>query len=489
MRTVVTPAMRSTGRKSKFRHKTFIRVFLLLALAWMVLEAAIVYWVDPLQFYRKASFYQPVFSREQRYQNPGIALHYDYNTIIIGSSMTENFVPSHVDRKLGVKSVKLSIEGSTAKEHHYIAEVAIRTGKVKRVLWGLDYFSLRQSVRDDQGEFPYYLYDRNPWNDYRYLLNLSSMRQVAHAALSSLRGTGTDHDLELLNNWDKAANYGTGQVIQAWEKAKYAEQGYGTNEDSLGSVKKSFDDNIVSLVKAHPEIRFQFYYPPYSILRHQVWYATNKVRYGNQLKMKKYMFDRLRPYPNAEIYEFQQKSEITYDLDQYKDLSHHSQAVNERIIDAIAANRNRVTADNVEEAISQLEREVTHLMVEPSGEVISAFIEVNGKEPSLAPAPAMIGKRLSVPLKAWLSALGATFSYDAQSETLTAVRNTHKLILRAGSRQVGIDGLTVEWAAAPEIRGGSMMAPLVEVSSALGCPVKESASGKYLRTYSVTAIR
>ena len=104
--------------------------------------------IDPLQFYHKATWYSPVFSTEQRYQNPGLARNYDYDTIIIGTSMTENFIPAEVDKALGGKTLKLSIRGSTADEHFKIASLALQTGKVKKVLWGLDMISpLRLEIK------------------------------------------------------------------------------------------------------------------------------------------------------------------------------------------------------------------------------------------------------------------------------------------------------------------------------------------------------
>jgi len=84
--------------------------------------------IDPLQFYHSA-FYKPVFSKQQRYQNPGLVKNYKYDTIIIGSSMSENNVPSYLNAKMEVNALKLSIMGSSAKEQYIIAILAQDTGK------------------------------------------------------------------------------------------------------------------------------------------------------------------------------------------------------------------------------------------------------------------------------------------------------------------------------------------------------------------------
>src|SRR5579871_3770468 len=119
-----------------------------------------VYAIDPLQLFRRAP-YAAVFSTNERYQLPGLARNYDYDTVIVGSSMAQNFYLGYADRELRARTLKLAISGSSAHEQFLILNVALRTGKVKRVVWSLDQWEFRgspQRVRDDLGVFPYDLY-------------------------------------------------------------------------------------------------------------------------------------------------------------------------------------------------------------------------------------------------------------------------------------------------------------------------------------------
>jgi hypothetical protein len=293
--------------------------------------------------------------------------------------MTQNFVPTYVNEKLGSKTMKLSMEGSTSKEHYLIANLAMGTGKVKKVIWGLDYFSLRggkDMVRDDQGGFPYYLYDNNIWNDQKYLFNISTVKDFAKTyAKDVLEGGRKAKNLDKLNNWDAYANYSAERVLKNWNDAKVLEVSYGKNEDSLDSVKETFHQNIYSLVKSHPEIEFVFYYPPYSVLRQQVWYQLNPKRYENQEFMKKYMVNEFSKLPNATVYDFQSLKEITFDLNKYKDISHHSQQVNEFIIDSIAAGKYQATPDNIEHLNAALDEQVRTLDVSVFDSVEEASVK------------------------------------------------------------------------------------------------------------------
>jgi len=71
--------------------------------------------IDPLQQYRQASFYKPYFSN-QRFMNPGMVKTADYNTLIIGTSTSENFVPEEVNKTLNIISLKVPFNGGTAYE-------------------------------------------------------------------------------------------------------------------------------------------------------------------------------------------------------------------------------------------------------------------------------------------------------------------------------------------------------------------------------------
>ncbi|MFD2614004.1 hypothetical protein [Paenibacillus gansuensis] len=352
------------------KPKTFLLGFVAFSVLFAGLVMAFTYIVDPFQYYRKATWYEPLFSLEERFQNPGLAKNYDYDTIIIGSSMTQNFVPSYVNRKLGVQTMKLSMEGSTSKEHNLIANVALKTGKVKNVIWGLDYFSLRggkDSVRDDQGGFPMFFYDKNPFNDVKYLFNLTTMKEMVKIGDGLLKGDRKVKNLDYLNNWNAYAQYGAGRVLKNWQTARALEVDYGKNEDSLDSVKETFEANILNLVRSRPEVQFLFYYPPYSVLRQEVWYDLNKKRYENQDYMRKYMVEQLTALPNVKMYDFQTEKSITFDLNQYKDISHHSQKVNEYIIDSIAQDRHRATAGNIDELNTALNEQVRTLDVSVFG--------------------------------------------------------------------------------------------------------------------------
>ncbi len=327
--------------------------------------------VDPFQFYRQAAFYRPSFSTEQRYQNPGLARNFSYDTIIIGSSMTENFVPSYVDEKLGIKSLKLSMSGASAREENLIVQLAINTGQVKNILWGLDYGSLKGApnrVRDEDVPFPYYFYDQNPYNDLPYLVSISTLKSSIIAIRNPYQpGLLLNADLEYLNNWNAWSKFGRDGLMKMWQDEQMKKNAgvklYDNMDGSFPAMRASFDQNILPLIRQNPEVNFVIYYPPYSILRYRSIFEEDPALFYSELQIKRCIYTQLNNYTNIRIYDFQSDSSLNTRLEKYKDYSHHSQEFNEYIIDSIARKDKRylVTPWNLETMLDDLKTQVETL--------------------------------------------------------------------------------------------------------------------------------
>ena len=90
----------------------------LLALS-LCLVVGVVVLVDPFEIYHPAWFYQPAYSSAtQAYSNAGIAKTHEYDSVIIGTSVSENCTPSVYDAALGGRFVKLCMNGGTARERN-----------------------------------------------------------------------------------------------------------------------------------------------------------------------------------------------------------------------------------------------------------------------------------------------------------------------------------------------------------------------------------
>ncbi|WP_410514752.1 stalk domain-containing protein [Paenibacillus sp. BR2-3] len=451
------------------RSKIAVGYFFLFTMIIAVIMVALMVFLDPLQFYHRSTWYTPVFSKEQRYQNPGLAKNFDYDTIIIGTSMTENFLPSEVNKSLGGTTMKLSIEGSTVEEHNKIASVALKTGKVKKVLWGLDYFSLKNADEQDLKTFPDYMYDDNFWNDYKYWFNASVYEQFGTSIKDMLTGK-KNKDLEHLNNWSAAFSYTKKRVAKLYYEQRASEVYFGLNEENIEQLQQRFDTYIAPLIKEYPDVEFNFYYPPYSVMRQVAWYSSNPTRFNNQLEMRKWMFQQFDKYSNVRLYDFQAEPEWTFNLDLYKDLSHHSGQVNSWIAEAIGKDdvRFRVTSDNIDPLNKILITQATTAAMDKEGNVSSYDIQINGKSIVFTERSVQGDGELFLSAKEIASTLGATLTWDSSTKTATLANDSTTIKMTAGKNSANVDGNEAALENPLVLLAGTAMVPAQFVSEQFG---------------------
>ncbi|REJ19494.1 MAG: hypothetical protein C6W59_04090 [Paenibacillaceae bacterium] len=462
-------------RKRSAMHKRTIGWFFLGCMLFASMFILLACVVDPLQLYHKPWFYKPVYTTEERYQNAGLAKNYEYETIIIGSSMTENFFPSKVEEAIGGKTMKLSFRGSYVDEQYMAAKLALGTGQVKTVLWGLDYFALKTNINEGQNAFPYYLYDRNFLNDYKYWFNYTHYERLIRGLVRQYR-TGHVQGLEGLYNWNFSVKFGEDVTIRHYRKALTEEAiaAKVNEEDPLEVVQGNFNKYVLSLIEAHPDVKFLIYYPPYSILRHVVWRETNPERYEYQLFMKEWMYEQFSRFPNVEVYDFQTEADWSFHLDYYKDMSHHHQDINTWIAQAIGRRDPKylVTADNVRDFVEELDRQVDEAAVSDDDRLfrVRVFLDDGGGLTPISLGTLMIGNggNLRVPAKGLAELLGAELEWERETKHLRLTAGDRTFELTVGETTALADGETIELTDPAQLIGGTTFVPLAETAAAFG---------------------
>ena len=84
----------------------WIKIFFGLSLIGVLFVGGVNYIVDPFQQYRVKTFYPIAFTNE-RYQNAGLSKNFEYDSLILGTSMTENFILDEVEKKLNFNKTKV----------------------------------------------------------------------------------------------------------------------------------------------------------------------------------------------------------------------------------------------------------------------------------------------------------------------------------------------------------------------------------------------
>ena len=314
-------------------------VLLFLSLGGII---ALVAWVDPFEIYHQATmFIPPITNGTQNYANAGIAKSYAYDSVIIGSSMTENFTPSQLDALLGGSFVKLCINGGSPYNHKQMMDLAFSTHDVTRVLYGADVEALTYFYTTPKTEMPEYLYDDDLFNDVRYWFNKSVLAKYVPQTLRTFGRT--DPALrDTMYMWGDLYPYGKEAALANVRiTAGAVEQEPPSDDPQLSQQSRlNVEYNILPYLEAHPDTEFIFFFPPYSLARWYEFYASGVL--GYHLAQKEALVSRLLPYDNVRIYDFQAELSWITDLSNYIDAGHYGPWINDAIIEAVAADEYRV---------------------------------------------------------------------------------------------------------------------------------------------------
>lgn len=296
----------------KLSSKGFFYGFLGVLLGLIVLLSALNFWVDPYQFYRKNEAY--LVSKNLQFRNPGLAKNYEYETVILGTSIAHAIRPTQVDSVYNTKTMKLTLTGSTMREQFLMGTIALNTGQVKHVIWGVDYFTATRpytkALHDDT--FPFYLYDDNFFNDWNFLFNISNLELTFETLMGGHRGE---------NDWnqlDKQYTSGTGLEVIMKRHQVDSYDFPGDLPKIRENLVANIDHNLYELIVAHPEVEFDLYLPPYTIL-----FFESDRSFERNSEFKLLLWETLGALSNVRIHDFQADERYSWDFNRYFDTYHH----------------------------------------------------------------------------------------------------------------------------------------------------------------------
>jgi hypothetical protein len=314
--------------------RRYVRWLLLPALALAVGVGVFNFVVDPLQFYRQATFYPPRYSTNQRYQNPALARTLDFDTVVLGTSHLENARPSVIARTLGGRALKLAVAGSVIHEQSLLAGLALERGTVRRVVWGIDFnaFAIVGRVATEHGPFPMHLYRGPLAAAGPYLLSWGTLGD----SVAALRARAPV-DLDALNAWPDYA-YGPDRVHGDWDLQQQRwtprlRRHWTDGVPRWDGLVAGFDAEVLAHARAHPETRFDLVFLPYTLLEYANDFRLDDKRLSQRLALVEQARRLAVDLPNVRVWDFGPDLAIATDLSLYKDLTH----VHPRVLESLLA--------------------------------------------------------------------------------------------------------------------------------------------------------
>ncbi len=321
----------------------------------------LVYDVDPFVHFHAPKTGKYYYSlNNQRSQNDGIIRHFEYDGMLVGTSMTECFKTSDAERLFGGKFVKICLSGASFEETAQNIDRAFRRNKdLKVVIRGIDmvkFFDDAHTMRTDLGVYPTYLYDENPFNDIEYLLNGDVINRSYDMKFSKT-GTPGITSFDDYSNYQASSTFGINAVCPGGPTVyEPVEEAHLTDEEKE-IIRKNIEMNVIRPALEHPDAEFYLFIPPYSL----VWWNDTKCQ-GNmirQFEANEYVAGLLTGYENIRLFSFNDRTDVTGDINNYMDLTHYAEWVNTMILEWIATGEGELTAENYSERLSR-EREILY---------------------------------------------------------------------------------------------------------------------------------
>lgn len=275
-----------------------------------------------------------------------------YDSILLGSSVAENFNNQWFQEEFGGTLVKGIQASASIADLQYLLSIAFEYQNITRVFYSLDTTSLMADTDHtfERAGVPLYLMNRNFLDDFPYWWNKDILFEKIPYML--IQSWFLDYDEGLSYQWghwktfdaiDTLSRY---TPIEESKDMKVAEYYKDINELNIALITES--------IESHPETEFYFFFPPVSLL----WWDDVYLRGDTEayLQVLSTTISRLLSYENVKIYGFQVEEEYVLQLDHYMDNVHFSPEVNKYMVDCMANNQNEITTDTLKVYMEKLQQ-------------------------------------------------------------------------------------------------------------------------------------
>lgn len=334
------------------KEKIWVLVFLSVLIAGICLTVWAVVTIDPY-FHFHAPLTDRYFYRldSERNQNDGVTRHFAYTGLITGTSHTENFKASEAEALWGGRFIKIPYAGGSYREiGESVARALERNPKIKTVIRGLDIEYLldeKDWMRDDMGVMPSYLYDEDLLNDIHYVLNRDVVFDRICGMLLEKNGarfkpglTGFDD----YTSWHGKAPYGAREVCPEGLINPEPVPQDPLPEESRDRLLEGFRQNITGLADLYPETEFCLFLTPYSLAWWRDAVAAGTARVW--LDAERLLAGEAVRHPNIRFFSWNDRAEITGNLDNYIDKTHYGPWISDLILRYMREGTGLLTAEN-----------------------------------------------------------------------------------------------------------------------------------------------
>ena len=319
----------------------------------LLLCAAAVRTVDPFFHYHDPAPEGEVWF-DQRAQGAGLLRTQEYETVLMGSSLAANYRSFWFDVFYDTSTVKVTFPNGGFEEFSTALDYAYTQQDVKRVIFGLDPNLLARSPEEAPDQLPEYLYDDNPLNDGKYLLNKDVLMRCGYTLLK--QRAGEIQPLQDAFVWDGNVFFSRSLALAGYDRPEPVDE--SAPEDAFLENARANLATVTGWLEAHPDTELIFWFSPYSIL-----FWDKMDRQGEteaMLTLLEEVTETLLAYDNAELQFFMADEAVITDLNNYADHIHVAGKVTYRLAEAMPTGAYRMTGENRMEMLDGLRQLVVN---------------------------------------------------------------------------------------------------------------------------------
>ena len=325
-------------------YKKWLRFFTIGVLIFIIFVFTTVYIIDPYFQYRV---------RDNRYflniwySSAGLVKNYDYNSLILGSSMTQNFDMNLFRNELGIEPLHIGIGGMRNSEMLELIELANTQSKVKNYYLCIDLFNF---TSNDESRLKRYLFNNDIVSGLRYSLSYEAWMRLMPIDIILTLATElgkeipytikNNMNIDRMGNWNDNTEFGEKVVLEKYNKSLFA-----VSKVDLTNLSERMRENVdyfFDKLKAK-ESKVILFFPPYSAL---YWLNSEKEGYlESYLRTKEYFISKALSL-GYNVYDFQ-ATELTLDLNNYTDTTHYKQDLNDWMVVCFARQENKLDKNSL----------------------------------------------------------------------------------------------------------------------------------------------
>ena len=282
---------------------------------------------------------------ESRTYNSILIRRFSFDSIILGTSLSEGFKCSEFDAAFGGQSIKLSAPRANFAEMKEFLKFAVKHKKIQKVLLDapVEFYAKKQTLQN----FPMEYYNgKIIWMRLKKSLSINMLFDEFTFVRKILRGKVKYITRDELYDWN--ITYACSEKIFAKYILFHKYSNLLTQNNGYETAAVQANNIVNSLFQTYPDIEFIVFFPPFSMMAYQ--YIDNH----KYVALKEKIINMLLTCHNVKLYDFETAHHIMTDYSKYRDHTHYSGRINSWMIQEMKKNNYRITNQNKKAALEKL---------------------------------------------------------------------------------------------------------------------------------------